>query len=146
MQPDIYVQYVHVFSMYPFHHHRHLHTQTNARSWSLIGWAIRNTITDSCVKKEKVNSTKYAFLGRRTPKWAWIFKKLCMHTRYSFKLTQGNTLPSIMQTNIFIALFGGWHDLWEKLPISSISVAIYQGTVKGADCRGEEKETWQPGT
>lgn len=51
------------------------------------------------------------------------------------KLTQGNTFPSIMQTNIFIALFGGWHDLWEKLPISSISVAVYQGTVKGAGCR-----------
>ena len=65
--------------------------------------------------------------------------------RRRLKLTQGNTFPSIMQTNIFIALFGGWHDLWEKLPISSISLAIYQGTVKGADCGGEEKETPQPG-
>lgn len=34
------------------------------------------------------------------------------HTaRLGLKLTLGNTLPSIMQTNIFIALFGGWHDL-----------------------------------
>lgn len=76
-----------------FHPHHHFHTQTPTRSWFLIGWAIRNTITDFCMqKREKVNSTKYAFLkqitfffqakllGRHTPNWTCIFKSACMHT------------------------------------------------------------------
>lgn len=85
------------------------------------------------------NLKKYALLGRSTPKWAWIFKKLCMHTHTLLLKADPRQYFTFNNANKHLYCFVWWMAWFiRKFPISSISLALYQGTVKGAEC-GERK-------
>lgn len=143
MQPNVYFKFVH-YTEPPSQYHFSTQKRSQTHTLLFFDWlsSLKYYYLIQCGKNRKW--TKCAFL-RPGKKNTWqenkevntYYKNAYMHThtRHCLKLTSGNSFPSIMQTNIFIALFGEWHDLWGKLPISSISVAVYQGTVKGLTAR-----------